>query len=103
MRDYDREERGKGILKPYGVRESADERYLVFQVWDWDENHYDLTMYFVEESRSSKAVQTHAMRSRYYAISPNKVSTLMEEAGFAAVKRLDGVFFQPVLIGTKRS
>jgi SAM-dependent methyltransferase len=103
VRDYDREERGKGILKPYGVRESADERYLVFQVWDWDENHYDLTMYFVEESRSSKAVQTHAMRSRYYAISPNKVSTLMEEAGFAAVKRLDGVFFQPVLIGTKRS
>lgn len=49
----------------------------------------------------SKAVQTHAMRSRYYAISPCKVLTLMEEAGFAAVKRLDDVFYQPVLIGTK--
>jgi len=41
------------------------------------------------------------MRSRYYAISPCKVLTLMEEAGFAAVKRLDDVFYQPVLIGTK--
>jgi hypothetical protein len=41
------------------------------------------------------------MRSRYYAISPNKLLTLMEEAGFAAVKRLDDGFYQPVLIGTK--
>jgi hypothetical protein len=41
------------------------------------------------------------MRSRYYAISPNKLLTLMEEAGFAAVKRLDDGFYQPVLVGTK--
>jgi len=32
MRDYDREERGKGIVKPYGVREVGDKCYLVFQV-----------------------------------------------------------------------
>jgi len=60
-------------------------------------------MYFVEDDRSSKAIQTQVMRSRYYAISPNKVLTLMEEAGFAAVNRLDDVFYQPVVIGTKRS
>ena len=102
MRDYDREERGKGIVKPYGVREAGDKRYLVFQVWDWDEVQYDLTMYFVEENRRSKAVQTHAMRARYYGISPNKLLTLMNDAGFAAVKRLDDRFYQPVLIGTKR-
>ena len=103
LRDYDREERGKGIVKPYGVREAGDKRYLVFQVWDWEDDQYDLTMYFVEDDRSSKAIQTQVMRSRYYAISPNKVLTLMEEAGFAAVNRLDDVFYQPVVIGTKRS
>jgi hypothetical protein len=43
------------------------------------------------------------MHSRYYAISPNKLLTFMEEAGFAAVKQLDDVFYQLVLIGTKRS
>jgi hypothetical protein len=42
------------------------------------------------------------MRSRYYAISPNKLLTLMEAAAFEAVKRMDDVFCQPVLIGTKR-
>jgi len=103
VRDYDREERGKGIVKPHGARDVGDMRYVVFQVWDFDGDHYDLTMYFVEENRSSNSVQTHAMRSRYYAISPNKLLTLMEEAGFASVKRLDDGFYQPVLIGTKWS
>ena len=32
VRDYDREERGKDIVKPYGVREAGGKRYLVFQV-----------------------------------------------------------------------
>jgi hypothetical protein len=59
-------------------------------------------MYFVEENRILKTVQMRAMRSRYYAISPNKLLALMEEARFAAVKRLDDGFYQPVLIGTKR-
>ncbi len=69
---------------------------------DWDKDQYDLTMYFAEDDRSSKVVQTHAMRSRYYAISPNKLLALMEHASFAAVKRLDDAFDQPVLIGAKR-
>ena len=43
------------------------------------------------------------MRSRYYAISPKKLLGLMDDAGFAAVKRLDDVFYHPVLIGTKHS
>lgn len=85
------------------MREAGDKRYLIFQVWDWDKDQYDLTMYFVEEDRNSHAVQTHAMRSRYYAISPNKLLTLMEDAGFGAVKRLDNVFYQPVLIAMKHS
>jgi hypothetical protein len=55
-------------------------------------------MYLVEEKRSSGIVQTHAKRSRYYAISPNKILPFMEDAGFEDVKRLDGLFYQPVLI-----
>jgi len=52
-------------------------------------------------NRTLKAVQAHVMHSRYYAISPNKLLALMEDAGFAGVKRLDDSFYQPVLIGTK--
>ena len=47
--------------------------------------------------------QSLAMRSLCYAISPKKLLTLVEEARFPDVKRLDNGFYQPVLMGTKRS
>ena len=43
------------------------------------------------------------MSSRYYAVSPNKILTLMKDAGFATVKRLDDVLYQPVLIAMEHS
>ncbi len=38
------------------------------------------------------------MRSTYHAISIAELATLMARAGFDQVQRLDGVFFQPVLV-----
>ena len=103
IRDYDREERGKGIVKPYGIREEDGKRYLIWQVWDFEGEQYTLSIYFIEDDKVSGTAKTHVMRSRYYAISPGHLLALMERAGFADVKRLDGVFFQPVLVGTKTS
>ncbi|HEY9660913.1 MAG TPA: class I SAM-dependent methyltransferase, partial [Allocoleopsis sp.] len=99
MRDYDQETRGTGIVKPYGVREEAGKRYMVFQVWDFEEQHYDLTLYLMEDDRQSNTATTHALRSRYYALSPSRLMQLMTEAGFHSITRLDDRFFQPVLIG----
>lgn len=99
MRDYDKETRGTGIVKPYGVREEAGKRYMVFQVWDFEEHHYDLTMYLIEDDRHSNHATTHALRSRYYALSPYRLMELMAEAGYRSVIRLDDRFFQPVLVG----
>ena len=101
VRDYEREERGKNLVKPYGVRSTNDFRYLLFQVWDFSGEYYDLTFYIIEENVSTMEVRTHAMRSRYYAISTDKLLDLMSEAGFEGVKRIDDVYFQPILIGTK--
>ncbi|SDJ88661.1 class I SAM-dependent methyltransferase [Microbulbifer yueqingensis] len=101
MRDYDQAERGRGLVKPYGVRESGGTRYLVWQVWGFEGDHYDLSMYFVADDMKSAAVKTHVMRSRYYAVSPDAVVELMRVAGFSEVQRLDGAFFQPVLVGRK--
>ena len=102
VRDYDREERGRNLVKPYGVREQDGKRYLVFQVWDFEGDRYDLTMYFVEEEMRSKKVTTHVMRTRYYAIGVGTLLTMMEDVGFEKVSRHDGDFYQPVLTGTKR-
>jgi SAM-dependent methyltransferase len=100
VRDYDREERGTGLVKPYGTRDVDGKRVLIFQVWDFDDDYYDLSMYFVEDDRNGE-VKTRVMRSRYYAISTGKLLDLMRQAGFERVERLDDRFYQPVLVGTR--
>lgn len=101
VRDYALEARGKNLVKPYGVRTENGKRYLLFQVWDFVGEHYDLSFFFIEEDLSTLEVKTHAMRSKYYAVSIDRLCELMREAGFRDIKRVDGAFYQPLVIGTK--
>jgi len=102
VRDYDREERDGVQVKPAAFRVDPDGvRRLLFQVWEADGPHYDFALYLIEDRGGAEAV-THILRSRYYAVSTDHLLALMAEAGFEDVARLDGVFCQPVLIGTKR-
>jgi SAM-dependent methyltransferase len=100
VRDYEQEDLSRQQVKPSGVRVSDGARWLVLQVWDPRPPLYDLTMYFVED-RGAAECRAHAMRSTYYAIGTSKLVDLMKAAGFADVKRLDGRFFQPLVIGTR--
>jgi len=99
MRDYDAPGTGSE-MHSYGVRPLADGRALLFQVWDWDGAHYDLSFYVVKERAGG--VETSVQRSRYYAIAPARVLELMRAAGFENVRRVEG-FVQPVLVGTRRT
>lgn len=101
VRDYDREERGGTQLKPYGLRVAQGKRYFLFQVWDFEGELYELSMYLVEDNKAGECV-THVMRTRYYAIGTAKLIELMQQAGFAEVQRLDDYFFQPVIVGKKK-
>ncbi len=101
VRDYDREERGTGLVKPYGTREQDGTRYLIFQVWDFAGDIYDLAMYFVVDDRTSDSPTTRVMRTRYNAVGTGHLLDLMREAGFTAAERLDGCFYQPVLVGNR--
>jgi SAM-dependent methyltransferase len=101
VRDYEREEHGRNIVKPYGMRVENGKRYLIFQVWDFEGEHYDLAFFFVEEDLITSSVKTHVMRSRYYALSTAKLLALMQRAGFRNARRIDDAFYQPVLVGTK--
>ena len=83
------------------MRKEGDKRYLIFQVWDFDGEQYDLAFYFVEDDLSSSQVKTRVMRSRYYAISIKRLLELMRQAGFKNVRRLDNAFYQPILVGTR--
>jgi hypothetical protein len=87
-------------VKPYGVRVEGGVRYLVFQVWEFHGEVYDLAMYFVED-RGGPEGRTRVLRTRYYAVGTDKLLSLMRRAGFGDARRLDGAFFPPVLIGKR--
>lgn len=89
-------------VKPYGVRDDNGKRYLVFQIWDWQDRHYDLAMYFVEDHGGATCM-THVMRSRYYAVATDTLIRLMQATGFVDVQRLDDRYFRPLVIGKRRN
>ena len=100
VRDYDQEKRSGVQVKPYGLRTEGEIRYLVFQVWEFQGVIYDLSIYFIED-RGGPACVSHVMRTKYYAVGTDRLISLMEQAGFRRVKRVDDTFFQPVIVGKK--
>ncbi len=102
VRDYEAEDMEGQNIKLYGTREENGTTYLIFQKWDCQGEFYDLSMYFVEDDGGSN-IKTHVMRSRYYAVGTTRLVELMTDAGFEDVVRLDGKFFQPVIIGTRNA
>ena len=103
VRDYDQEQRGRGLIKPYGVREEDGKRYVIFQVWDFVGHIYDLAMYFVVDDQTSEQLVTHVMRTKYNAVGTDHLLALMRRAGFTRAERLDGCFYQPVLVGNREA
>jgi SAM-dependent methyltransferase len=102
VRDYEAEEKIGHTTKVYGSREEFGTTYLIFQYWDWKGELYDLSLYFIEDEGRPQCI-THVMRSKYYAVGTTKLIELMTEAGFHDVARLDEMFFQPIIIGTKKA
>jgi hypothetical protein len=82
------------------VRERDGKRTIIFQVWDFQGEVYDLSMYFIVDEGNDRPT-THVMRSTYYAIGTTRLLELMRQAGFVSVERLDGPFYQPVLVGSR--
>ncbi len=100
VRDYDREDRAGVQVKPYGVRDEGGVRYLLWQVWEFRGPVYDLAMYCVAD-RGGSDCTAWVMRSRYYAVGTDKLRELMRQAGFVQVERIDGRFYQPILLGRR--
>jgi len=98
VRDYDPNESGTKVV-PFGVRTEGNTRYLVFQVWEYHGRIYDLSMYFLEDT-GGPSCTTHVMRSKYYAVTVNRLIELMQDAGFTDVHRMDERFFQPLIVGS---
>jgi SAM-dependent methyltransferase len=101
VRDYDKVERSGVHFEPEGVRFENGQRYILFQVWEFEGEIYEISLYVVKDE-GGQDCQTQVMRGHYYAIGTDKVMKLLTQAGYDQVKRLDDVFFQPVIIGKKQ-
>jgi SAM-dependent methyltransferase len=84
----------------YGMRYVDGDRFLAVQVWEWDEDQYDLRLYLTREFADGRC-ETRVLRSRYYAVSIARLCELLLEAGFVEVQRRDQVLHQPVLVGRR--
>lgn len=100
VRDYEKEER-RTQIKPERVGVEAGTRYVLLQVWEFEGEIYEMTMYVIKDDRSG-ACSAQVMRAKYYAVGATRLLVLLEEAGFEEVKRVDGIHSQPVLVGTRR-
>ena len=101
VRDYEKEEQQGIQLKPERVRVEDGTRYILLQVWEFEGDIYEMSMYLVKDDRSGECT-TQVMRAKYYAVGTTRLLALLAKAGFEDVKRIDGVFFQPVLVGTRK-
>ena len=86
-------------MRPYGERLWAGRRYRLRQVWTWHGSRYDLSLEIAPAEGAEAEVSV--LKTSYLAIPVERMATLMRTAGFENVRRVDGRFFQPVLIGTR--
>jgi ubiquinone/menaquinone biosynthesis C-methylase UbiE len=100
VRDYENENLESNVIMPYSVQNRTDGRYLIFQVWEVSGELYETSMYCVKDLHNGDC-STIVSRAKYYAVHTSRLIELMKEAGFTEVKRLDGVFYQPVIIGKR--
>jgi SAM-dependent methyltransferase len=104
VRDYAAIERVNPDVRPYGLRHEAGRRFLAVQVWEWgqgeEQDRYDLRIYLTSESPEG-VCETQVLRSRYYAVTIERLQALLVEAGFVDTQRRDDVLFQPVLVGRR--
>ncbi len=100
MRDYPERPPTGTELRPHGIREIDGTRLVIYQVWTWDGPYYDLALCLMEDTGAADC-HTRVFRTRYYAVPISRLVTLMQQAGFERVRRIDDAYYQPVLVGTR--
>lgn len=100
VRDYANIPASGTQVHPYGVRELDGKRVILLQLWEFSGSTYQIHLYMLEDDGYGH-VHARVFRTTYYAVGTERLAELMTEAGFREVCRLDGVFFQPILIGIK--
>jgi len=92
VRDYAAAEAVPLQLQPHAVHRVDGRLVSIFQVREFDGSRYTVHMHVIDGDRLVVA------RTRYYAVSIARLMELLGEAGFDDVRRLDGRFYQPLIL-----
>jgi glycine/sarcosine N-methyltransferase len=84
--------------RPYGERDWNGRRVFAEQEWHWHGATYEVRLQIRPLDGDTAAVV--AVRTTYLAVPVSAILELMRDIGLAGVERLDGAFYQPLLIGT---
>jgi len=99
MRDYnDPPPAGTVEHRPYGERLWNGRRFVAEQEWHWQGATYEVRLRI--QPLDDDSAPTVQVQARYFAVSVSTVLALMREVGFSDVERVDGAFYQPLLVGT---
>jgi SAM-dependent methyltransferase len=100
MRDYT-SPRAPGTVevRPYGTREWKGAQYFAEQEWRWEGSTYQLLIRIRPVDVGGKGGSLE-VETTYLAVPVDKVRALMVDAGFTDVQRLDGLYYQPLLLGS---
>lgn len=100
LRDYAEMDAAGPQIVPHGVREEGGRRYVIYQVWDFAGPFCDVALHLTEDT-GGPVGQTKIFRWRVYRVPITRLLQLMAQAGFIRVRRIDGKYFQPVIVGTR--
>lgn len=103
VRDYaqlERKDKQKQMY-PRLVHQTNNGQVLMFDVWSFDGDYYEITTYLVDDTGKPTA-QTQVLRGgKYYCVEIPTLEKLFKEAGFQEVETLRNRFFQPLLVAKK--
>lgn len=87
-------------FNPRIVHDSPDGKVVLFDLWAFEGEFYELTTYVIDDDGEQASVKV-LRGGCYYCVPLTRLETLLYEAGFGWVEILKDAFFQPLLVGIK--
>lgn len=104
LRDYDALSQQRPRHSHLGIQDKDDERQIIFQVWDWDDDgrRYRSEMFVID--RGEKATQIHSYITPFRAWKRAEVIHIIEQLGVSDITwhmpEASG-YYQPILTARK--
>jgi glycine/sarcosine N-methyltransferase len=102
IRDYDSLLSVRPSFQGPAFYSEHETRRIVHQVWDWDENQYDVHLYLTWKSASHWTTKHYV--SRYRAMTRAELTQVLESCGFEEIEWLmpeATTFYQPIVLARK--